>query len=375
MSSAVVYTPLLASRNKRQYPVTTDQLNSLLAGASVVTFSSLTQALAPYLLISSLAPALAPYVLTSTLAATLATFPTLAGNNVWTGKQEFKDLPWADVTAWGAVSGQDSTVAIQAAIDHMNGTYGGGYVFLPPGAFITGSVGVTVHGGVILVGSGMRSTEVSGAGQDATVISFDGTCAFAGLRDIQVVGQLNTLAANNAVVVSVNAVVNMDNVVIAGGDYALANAGNSGRLYNVQAAGWNSGGVLTTGTNWYTNCQFDNGNVPTTYGFHRSLPAYPGELEDQITDCDFSGSYTYSFYADDGTAHTCRTKLVGCVFSSPIAVLNHSWTVFVGCELGSSTYSLTTVNPVTFVGNYQQGSSTVTLAGANVIKSANYQIA
>src|ERR1700734_3933433 len=97
-----VFTNIVGTQNARQYAMTQTEVSSVLGGLGVVTFSSLTQALAPYLLISSLPGSLAPYVTSASLAATLATFPALSGNNVWTGKQKFKDLPWADVTAYGA---------------------------------------------------------------------------------------------------------------------------------------------------------------------------------------------------------------------------------------------------------------------------------
>jgi hypothetical protein len=373
MSSAVVYTPLLAQLNKRQYPVTTDQLNSLLAGASVVTFSSLTQALAPYLLISSLPGSLAPYVTAASLAATLATFPALSTTNIWTGKQEFKDLPWADITAWGAVRGQDSTTAIQAAVDHMNGVYGGGFVFVPPGTWVTGSAGITIKGGVILLGSGAGVSYINGTGQDATVITFDGSCNFAGLRDALVGGFLTTAATQNAVVVSNGVPMTMRDTLIVGGQYALDVRG-AGRFYNVSPQGY-VGCVISSGSSWFTDCAFDGPNIPLLYAYNRVAPGAAGGFEDQIVDCDFSGNYRNSIHIDDGTLHQVRTKILGGIISSPIAVVNHGWTLLSGCELGSSVYSLTPTNPITITGCYQQASGTVTLAGANVIKSANYQIA
>ena len=373
--TGTIFTPLLASLNKRQYPVTQDQLNSLVLSTGVVTFSSLTQALAPYLLISALPASLAPYVTTASLAATLATFPALSTTNVWTGKQEFKDLPWADVMAFGALgnNSHNDTPAIQAAIDHMNGVYGGGFVFLPPGNYVTSSLGLTVKGGVILMGSGQGAVEINGTGQDATVLTFDGTCSFAGIQDVTVGGYQNATAVNSAAVIASGIVVNMRNVKIAGGRFAINNGGVDGRVYNVFAFGM-TGCVYSTGANFYTDCKFDNTGSNILYGFYRAPYYTTGVAEDQIVDTDLSGNFTYSLYVDDGTAHQVRTKLIGCVLSSPIYVLNHNWTLLNGCEIGSQTYSLTTINPITIMGCYQQG-GTVTLAGANVIKSANFQIA
>lgn len=368
--TGTIFTPLLASLNKRQYPVTQDQLNSLVLSTGAVTFSSLTQALAPYLLISSLPASLAPYVTTASLAATLATFPTLSGNNVWTGKQKFQDLPWADVTAWGAVSGTDCTTAIQAAIDHMNNTYLGGFVFLPRGNYITSAAGLTIKSGVILLGSGEGGVSfINGTSQDNTVITFDNTCNFAGLRDVYVGGFASTAATQNAVVITTAIPVAIRDTQIVGGAYALEVRGE-GRFYNVAPVG-NTGCVISSGSSWFTDCVFDSG-TPILYAYNRIAPS-SGSFEDQIVDCDFSGNYRNSIHIDDGTAHTARVKLIGCIISSPIVVLNHGWTLLSGCELGSQNYTLTATNPVTFVGCYQQG-GTVTLAGANVIKSANFQI-
>lgn len=373
MSSSVVYTPLLASLNKRQYPVTTDQLNSLLAGASVVTFSSLSAALAPYVLTSSLTATLSNYVLTSTLAATLATFPTLSGINVWTGQEQFKDLPWADITAWGAVRGQDSTTAIQAAIDHMDSTYSGGFVFVPPEGFVTGPAGLTLKSSVILMGSGMGRSFLNGAGQDSTAITFDGTCNWAGVRDIIVNGFTNTAATQNAVIVSIGVPITMSNVIIQGGNYALDVRGQ-GRFYNVSPQGSRTGCVLSSGSSYFTDCSFDV-NTGIQFAYSRVAGSTAGDTEDQLIDCDISGNYVNSIHIDDGTTHQVQTKLIGCVISSPIVVANHKWTLFSGCELGTPVFTLTSTNPITIMGCYAQGSGTVTLAQANVIKSANFQIA
>lgn len=370
--TAAVYTPLLASLNKRQYPVTQDQLNSLVLSTGVVTFSSLTQALAPYLLISSLAGSLAPYVTTASLTATLAAFPLLSGNNVWTGKQQFKDLPWADVTAYGAVSGQDSTAAIQAAIDHMNGVYTGGIVFLPPGVYITSSAGLTVKGGVILMGSGRKATAIFGTAQDATVITFDGSCVYAELRDLEVGGYQNSLATKPATLISNGVAVDMYKVNIFGGTYAIQNGGVDGRFYDIFAMGY-TGAVFTTGGNFYTDCKFDDpGGFNPLYAMNFST-YYAGAfvVEDQILDTDMGGLRNSILINDANQLRRC--KFIGCLPASPVAIVNHGWTLLSGCEIGSTTWSLTTTNPITVMGCYQQG-GTVTLGGANVIKSANFQI-
>jgi hypothetical protein len=382
--TATVYTNIVGTQNARQYAMTQAEVGTVLSSLGVVTTTILSQTLASYVLTSALQTTLTGYVTTTTLAATLATFPQLAANNAWTGSNqfslgvEFATLPWADASYYGAssaASANTNTAAIQAAIDWANTNHGGGYALVPPGNFQTNAAGLTLKGGVILMGSGQNACLINGAGQDTTVITCDSTCNFAELRDISVNGYLSTLATNNAVVIVTNAVVNMRNVRIAGGNYGLTNAGNSGRLYNVSVIGFNSGNVYSSGSNWYTDCQFDSGGLTTTYGFYRGTPAYVGAVEDQIVDCDFSGNYTYSFYANDGTAHQAKTKLLGCILSSPIAVLNHNWTAFIGCEFGTgSGWTVTPTNPVTLVGNYLQGNGTLTLAGANVLLSANYNI-
>ena len=374
--TAVAYTPLLASLNKRQYPVTQDQLNSLVLSTGVVTFSSLTQALAPYLLTSSLGGSLAPYVLTSTLVATLATYAALSGTNVFTGKEQFKDMPWADVMAYGATGNgsTDDTAAIQAAIDHMNGVYVGGFVFIPPGNYVTSSLGLTVKGGVILMGSGQKVSFINGTNHDATVLHFDGSCAYAGIRDVIVGGYLNSLAINNAVNVANGVVVNMRDSEIVGGAYAIGQGGVDGRIFNVFAMGY-QGAVFTTGGNFYTDCKFDDpgGFNPVCAMNFSSYYAGSVVVEDQVTTTDMSGNQTSIIINDP--AQKRRIKFIGCIISGGISVLNHGWTLLNGCELGvENKYTLTSTNPVTFVGCYQQGSGNVTLAGANVIKAGNFQI-
>jgi hypothetical protein len=52
----------------------------------------------------------------------------------------------------------DDTAAIQAAVDYMSATYGGGFVDLPAGVIISGSL--TLKSGVILRGAGKNATEL-----------------------------------------------------------------------------------------------------------------------------------------------------------------------------------------------------------------------
>jgi hypothetical protein len=368
--TATVYTNIVGTQYARQYAMTGAEVTAALGSLGYVTG---TVSLSNYLQISSLAGSLAPYVLTTTLSATLATFASLAGTNVFTGKEQFQDLPWADITAWGAVRGQDSTAAIQAAIDHMNANYSGGYVFIPPVGFVIGPAGITLKSGVILMGSGQNSSFLDGAGQDSTVVTFDGSCNWAGIRDVVIYGFQSTVATQNAVVVSVGAPITMHNVIIIGGNYALDVRGQ-GRFYNVAPQGSKTGCVLSSGSSFFTDCSFDVSSG-VSYAYYRAAPNASGGYEDQLVDCDMSGAYVNSVHIDDGTAQRVRTKLIGCIISSPVVVVNHGWTLLSGCEIGTPAgFTLTSTNPVTIMGCYAQGSSTVTLAGTNVILAANYQI-
>ena len=284
--------------------------------------------------------------------------------------------PWADVTAWGAVGNNSTncTTAIQNAINYMNTTYGGGYIIFPPGVYVVSST-ITVKGGCILVGSEQGTTLINGSGQDATVLAYDSSTNFGGLQDISVEGYIAvTSPTNHCVTIANGVVVNMRNVKIIGGNYGLANGGVDGRFYNGFIMG-RVGGIYSTGANFYTDCKIDNpGFSPgPTIGFYRAAYYTTGTAEDQIVDSDFSGAnFTNSFHIDDGGALQVRTKIIGSVLSAALNVVNHNWTLVMGCEVAGS-WTLTSTNPVTVIGCYQQGGS-VSLPGANVIKSGNYNI-
>ena len=339
--TATVYLPLLGQFNKRQYPVTQDQFNSLLGTYGTVIVS----------------PAV--------LAATLATYAALSGTNVFTGKEQFRDLPWADIMAYGAKgdNSHDDTAAIQAAINHMSSAYAGGYVFFSPGLYKI-STAVTVTTGVILLGSGAHDCGINGQGQDSTAVVFDSTCSYAGAENIAAYGYANSLATTDAVTIAPGVTVNLRGVLAWLGRYGLNTAGVDGRYYGGCFFTGYTNCVYSTGANFYTDCKMDPSGTNPVYAFQ--------PMENQFMACDFGGSAA-SIHVDDGGTNDAFTKVVSGILAAPIHVVSHRWTSFVSCEFGSATFSLTGTNPVTFVGNNCLA-GTATLAGANVILSGNYNI-
>jgi hypothetical protein len=343
--TTTVYTPIVGTQYQRYFPLTQDEFNSVLItyGTAIVT-----------------TPTLANYAL-------LAGSQTLSGTNVFSGTTkftapaQFANLPWADITAYGARNGQDSTTEIQEAIDYMYTVYGGGYVFIPPGEYITSSAGLTVKGGCILLGSGQGAGLINGTNQDATVITFDESCVYAGMYELLVGGYASTLAVNSAVVIANGVPVNMRNSKIVGGNYALYNGGDDGRFYNIFLTGYVGGCVYSTGGNFYTDCKFDS-STGAKYGFYVA-PNFSGGIdENYLVNTDLSGNFLNSVHIDCGTT-SAFTKLVSCIVSSPVVIVNHTWTAFVSSTFGSN-----------FVGCGNFSGTVATLAGGNIILSGNFNI-
>jgi pectate lyase-like protein len=396
--TTVIYTPLLASLNKRQYPVTTDQLNSLLAGASVVTFSSLTQALAPYLLISS-------------LGGSLVNYAQLAGNETFTGTIGFGSQvifsggftaapghaiimgggftvlpggwggfggpePWCDVEVFGASSAlSDNSAQIQAAISYMNTNFGGGIIQFPHGDFVIKS-SIQVLGGCILRGVGRELTTIDARATDTNVLTFEPGClAGCGIQQLQVFGRQDPSATHSTVVVSQNIAVLFRDCNIWFGAIALNMAGEDGQILNCSIQGYQEN-VYSTGANWYERCSLDDA-ICSTAAFFQDM-TFPGSIsaENHFTDCDFSTNATSSVYIDDGGATAASRAITifnGCIFSKLVQVVRAQATMISTGEIGSNVTVSTGGGVVILTGNYAFGAITVT-GGTAVVKAGNYQI-
>jgi hypothetical protein len=351
--AAVVYTPLLGRLNERLFPITQDGFNSIIATYGTVIISSAT---------------LAAYAL-------LAGNQTLSGTNTVSGDFFFKNLPWADVRAYGAKGDgvTNDQPAIQAAIDFVYATYGGGVVFVPPGTYNVGTT-LTVKGGVTMQGASRQDSQIRGDAQDATVLLFDASCLYASARDLLIAGYNSSLATTPAVqIVSQNSVTLRDCYCL-DGSWGLVTNGVDGVVDNCFIAGY-TGCVQSTGANWYTRVKLDTFQGSPTYGFQQNkAPGGALSAENHFVLCDLSGGFTWAVQVNDGTVSPrAFTKFSNSVLSAPVNVVSHTWTAFVECHMGTQPWSLTATNPVTIVGCYAVG-GTLSLPGANVIKSANFQI-
>jgi Pectate lyase superfamily protein len=301
--------------------------------------------------------------------------PTL-GANTWTGNQIWNGgantfngvanfnspvligsgKPWCDVTAPpfnAAVNGlTDDTAAVQDAINFMQSTYGGGLVFFPPGwCYVAG--GIVISKAITLIGSGQALSVLSTQQPSArtinistTVVRFNDTASYAGMRDFLVLGYGSTSAASNTVVVG-NSVgclgITIRDCRILGGYNAMYVLQSTNcEFINLQLSGMN-GAVTSNGANWWTDCKLDTGFIAGQGGtaFIQGPPLSGGSVqENQFVDCDLtsdpSGNYTTNVIIDDGGTGTAITKFIGCVFggntTNNIDIPNARWTAFVGCE-------------------------------------------
>lgn len=308
--------------------------------------------------------------------------PYLDGNNTWSGKQFFNDSPWADVKAYGAV-GNGSTsddTAIQNTINHMYATYGGGTVYFPAGIYII-TTGITVKGGVRLVGAGRRTTYISSFLTNVNTITFDSTCVRGcSIEHISVNGYFNattSLVTTNAITVAQNVSIITNDVEVYYGRSALKTEGIDGCHINSWFNGCVSS-VTSNGANWYIRCMF-NGNgsfVSYTDGFLQGA-AFGGATsqENHFVSCDFSGGpFTNALNVQGSAAAFTVSVFEGCVFGSPINILGAYWSSFIGCEFGSSSFTLngSTGGTVSVVGCAGFGVD-LTLTG-NYVKAGNFRI-
>lgn len=279
--------------------------------------------------------------------------------------------PWADVRAFGAVNGAESTSSIQAAINSMSSA--GGWIFFPPGNYLTSST-ITVPGNCFLIGCGANNTFISLGGHtsDKPVVSF--TTGNNGAKDMAFFGCESAGMTSSCVSLG-GASGYLKDCTTFGGSYGLNVSGNDWRIYNCYPQGY-TGCVYTTGSNFYTDCKFDNNLSGCLYGVN--IAAGSGQLENQFLNTDFSGVYTYSVNVNDGGANSALSKFVGCVLSSRINLPSHGWTAFTTCEIGitgtTSFVASSTTGVVTMVGNYCTAGSLSTSVAGTKEYSANFGI-
>jgi hypothetical protein len=276
---------------------------------------------------------------------------------------------FADVTTWLGTNGLTTTQAFQAAVDYMYATYGGGFVFVPPGNFLIQNL--IIKGGVILQGSGhgLGGTFLQSQNQDTGVIQFDLSCNGAGMRDVFACGYTNAAATNPAVFISENCPVFISNCQIWGGGSALFTKGVDGVVENSFISGWSFASLLSNGANWYKRCKFDTAGQHCSSGFYQGTPLpIGGMMENHFDQCDFSGDYAASINIVDGATESALSMFTGCVFSCPVSISGARHTSFVACEFGNS-FSQTS-GTCAIVGSWCGGS----MSAPNAVKAANINI-
>lgn len=283
--------------------------------------------------------------------------------------------PWVDVKsgangcapAIGNNSADDSS-AIQCQINFMNTTFGGGIVYLPIGNYHV-STTVTVKGGVMLVGAGWPVTGIS-VNTDTTVLNFNNTCTSAAkchIKDLQISG-FTSSPTNDLVTVAANALVDADDVYMAGGRWALNTGGVDGHWKNVQMFGYGAtgGGIISTGANWYEHVKVDQQSVATAAAYKGSVRT--GNFEDHFLNSDFScssGPCTNSVQIAD-TNNTAITTFVGSIFGGAISISGAASTIFAGNEIdGNITIS---AGDLELAGNQAASSITAIASGGALVK-------
>jgi len=269
-------------------------------------------------------------------------------NQIITDNYYFKSgQPWADIRAFGADPASPSNeVPIQQAIDYMAATYNGGVVLMPPQIFgVTG--GVALKKGVRLVGSGVRSTYLSGFTTNVNTLTFDSSCVRGcSVENMSIQGYYNpntSLVTSNAIVVSQNIPAKILHVEAFYGAAALYTQGIDGHCFD----SWFNGcvdSVVSNGANWYNRSIF-NGNgsfASQRYGFWQGI-GYAGATsqENHFTLCDFSGNFVNSILLQNPYTATPSINIFnGCITSAPVSVLNNYFASFSGHEFGSPTFAL-----------------------------------
>jgi hypothetical protein len=273
-------------------------------------------------------------------------------------------IPWADVTAWGAVGdfATDCTAAIQNAINYIFNNFVGGIVFFPGGNYKVTST-ITVKGGVRLVGSCMAAVNINARNSDINVLNFQAGCSSAGLEQITIVGFQTNTASHSTVAVANGAYVVFRDAEIIGGLVGLNTAGVDCVFDNCTIDGFQNN-VVSTGANWYIRCKIDTvlaGSTPTS-GFTQGAYYTSGVAENHFVQCDFSGTYTNAIVINDTGQGSAVTTFEGCVFSSPISITHAVASMFSACEFGSTSF--TCGNNVTMVtGSYAFSATVISGAG------------
>lgn len=275
-------------------------------------------------------------------------------NNTWTGVNIFKGntylngVPMVDVRSGAngcaAAVGDGTTndkVAIQCQIDFMNTTYGGGVVLFCNAAFKV-STTLTWKPGIILQGCGQRSSSITSAGADITVLTTAGAGNdFMYLRDLSIFG--NQTAGATQVLVTADGVTSMSNCTLWGGLYALQMAGSDGTIFNCFIMGFGStgGNAVSNGSNWYIRVKFDDAGQSHLYSFWQQWDGVSAVSENHFVLCDFTGNFTSAAVKISGGANVHIMVFQGGVIApagGAFAIENDQgrWISVSGVEIGAN---------------------------------------
>lgn len=289
---------------------------------------------------------------------------------------------WFDITspqhgcaAAVASLGTDQSAAIQC---HINWEYAhdgiGGVVYVPNGNYTIIS-GITLFGGVRLVGASEASSYLNASATDVNVVTLDATCLYCGLENLVISGLQSSAAANNTVKANLGSISTIRDVEMTGGNFGLEMHGSDSFIENSYISGWgtNGGGVFSDSANWYIRDKIDSVRA-TKYGFFQTTTNAGGDAENFMVGCDLTGGpYTYSLFISDTTG-VSMMKIVGSVFANPISIGQGKWTEIEASELGSTSFAISSAGsgPVSLVGNLALAGITITGTGvANKLCSAS----
>lgn len=246
-------------------------------------------------------------------------------------------VPWADVTAYGAVSGGSASTnytAFNNAITALNSA-GGGILFVPAGSFATSS-GLTLSTSIWLLGAGWGATELYGS-VDMIVVSVPGP-GVCKISDIYIHGlQYPTSSSYPCVYRSgggSGGLVIRD-AIISGGGYAFQTNGVDD-VYDNVTFNLSSGNCLvySTGAAWWIRCKLDQGSqAPSQY----ALQLLTGANENHFFQCDFSP--LNNWLSDiainiNSTSSIPYESFTNCVIGGHISISNADWVSVTQCEMG-----------------------------------------
>lgn len=242
--------------------------------------------------------------------------------------------PWVDVRSGtngcAAAAGNgstDDTAAIQCQINYLNTNFGGGIVNVPLGTYLVSGGGITIKGGVQVIGAGAADTVIE-ALTDSTVVTFDAsTCnKYAALNNIFITGYQNVAATQSTVTIGANCPVIMRDDYVWFGLNGINNGGVDSLIENVYVCAYGDA-IKSTGANWYIRVKADTCAITSTNAFEQLGST---TLENHIIQSDFSGNYTNSLRINNSASVMSISQ---SVFGANIAVVSANFTQIDSSEI------------------------------------------